>query len=644
MKPQIYLVEDEPAIATLLADRLEAFGYGVCGAARSGETALEAVSAYHPDLVLMDIGLAGDLDGIETAQSIRQRWDIPVVFLTSHGDEDTVRRARTAGAFGYLTKPFEENELHATIETVLHRHSTEQRIRSMERWLTDTLSSIGDAVVATDVEGRVTFLNPAAEALTGWRRVEATGRRIDEIQPLVHEETGAAVASPSAAALASGLVTSLEEHVAIRNRHQALIPIDGTASPIRDEHGRTSGVVVVLRDRTEAKAAEAERLGLERKLKEAQKLESLGAMAGGIAHGFNNLLTGVLGSISAVRASLSPDSPHEPELRLAEDCARRAAALCEQMLAYSGKGHFQARPLDLSTLVRETAQVLGASIDSRITLEVDLAANLPAMLGDSGQIHQLLSNLVLNAAEAIGPQGGRIRVATGTAYATEEDLAATHLAPSMPAGLYAYLDVHDDGCGIAADSLARIFDPFYTTKFTGRGLGLSAVLGIVRGHRAAIQVQSQLGRGTRFRIYFPYAAEAAQSARPKLASSAWKGHGTILVVDDEEMVRLPAQRILKRLGFDVIAVGSGSEAIDRVADPANHIRMALLDWRMPEMDGAETLAVLRQIDPQLPVLVMSGYTESQTLSSFHDGPTPAFMAKPFGVDLLTEKVRQVLGE
>ncbi|HRI18362.1 MAG TPA: response regulator, partial [Burkholderiaceae bacterium] len=236
------------------------------------------------------------------------------------------------------------------------------------------------------------------------------------------------------------------------------------------------------------------------------------------------------------------------------------------------------------------------------------------------------------------------RIATGTAYATQEDLAATHLAPTMPGGLYAYLDGQDDGCGIASDSLERIFDPFFTTKSTGRGLGLSAVLGIVRGHRAAIEVKSELGRGTRIRIHFPFAAEAAHATRPKPAATGWRGHGTILVVDDEEIVRLPAQRILKRLGFDVIAVGSGSEAIDRVADPANEIRMALLDWRMPEMDGAETLAVLRQIDPELPVLVMSGYTESQTLSSFHDGPTPAFLAKPFGVDLLTEKVRQVLGE
>ena len=386
----ILIVEDEGIIAADLAACLDDLGYQIAGEAATGEDALLQAAARRPDLVLMDIKLAGAMDGITAANRLRLEQDIPVIFLTSHADDATLDRARESQPFGYLIKPFAERELRAAIETSIFRH-------------------------------------------------------------------------------------------------------------------------------TEAKRAEEERLRVERKIQEAQKHECIGVLARGIAHDFNNALTGINGNALLCRLKLDGESPVQPFLRRIETIAMRAATLCQQMLAYAGQGKLHVTDLDASTLVLETMSLLKTST-GEARVELDLSAGLPPIRGDKTQLQQIVMSLMLNAAEAMGEDPGEIRIATGITRADQETLASAALAADLPAGHYVFIEVADSGSGIPAEIMPRIFDPFFSTKFTGRGLGLTAVLGIVRSHGGAVLVGSPPGKGATFRLLLPLQeaptalAETPQSA------------------------------------------------------------------------------------------------------------------------------------
>ncbi|HEX3774128.1 MAG TPA: ATP-binding protein, partial [Polyangiaceae bacterium] len=342
-------------------------------------------------------------------------------------------------------------------------------------------------------------------------------------------------------------------------------------------------LVGFARDVSDRVAAERHRGVLESKLLDAQKLESLGILAGGIAHDFNNLLTGILGNVSLMRLELPQNSALREHVDQIESVTVRAADLCRQLLAYSGRGRFVVQALDASELVQQTAQLLKLSIGKNATLRLDLRQALPLMEADATQIRQVVMNLVLNAAEALGERSGVISIATGALHAEEEYLRGTFLAPELSAGQYVFLEVSDNGCGMGSDTQSKIFDPFFSTKFTGRGLGLCAVLGIVRGHKGAIKVYSELGRGTTFKLLFPACAVPAREDSPRPPVVARRG--TVLVVDDEDVVRNVAARILGSFGFDVILAHDGREGVARFRERHAEISVVLMDLTMPAMDG-----------------------------------------------------------
>jgi PAS domain S-box-containing protein len=417
-----------------------------------------------------------------------------------------------------------------------------------------------------------------------------------------------------------------------------------SAVPLQDSAGNARGAVTTLQDITAQKLASRELLAVERRLQETQKLESLGVLAGGIAHDFNNLLTGILGNASLARLDLPPGHANvRASLDNLEQATLRAADLCKQMLAYAGKGRFVVQPLNLSQLVRETAELLSVSLGRKANLQLQLADGLPAFQGDSTQVRQILMNLVLNASEALGDKGGTITVRTGVVEATREYIERAKFRDQAVEGRYVLVDVSDNGCGMDAATQARIFDPFYTTKFTGRGLGLAAVLGIVRGHKGAIRVYSEQNKGTTFKVLFPAIGLSATPPEPVMQATIMeKSSGTILLVDDEEVVRQVAKKILTSSGYEVVSAADGAEAVAIFRNDSARFAAVLLDLTMPHMDGEEAFRVLKEIHPTVRVLIMSGFNEQDTISRFVGRGVAGFLPKPFSAEMLLTRLRDVL--
>ena len=378
----------------------------------------------------------------------------------------------------------------------------------------------------------------------------------------------------------------------------------------------------------------------EEKMRQAAKLESLGVLAGGIAHDFNNLLVGIMGNASMLEDYISEGTPAMELVKSLQLASDRAAKLTKQMLAYSGRGRFFVEPLDLSEQVRQIVVLIGVSIPKNVEVRLALAERLPIIEADASQIQQIVMNLVINAAEAVGPEGGWVAVSTEALSVDEDTVADFGAGGTLSHGAYVALTVADNGCGMDEETLSKIFDPFYTTKFTGRGLGLAAVSGIVRGHRGAIKVESTPGHGARFQVCLPAAAAPAPRAASGPAPE-FSGSGKVLVVDDEETVRRIARTALERAGYTVLMAADGREAVETFRREAGEIRLVALDMTMPGMSGEETLRQLREIERRVPVVVSSGYTEAEVLQRFGNN-IDGYLHKPYGIRDLARAVHAAL--
>jgi nitrogen-specific signal transduction histidine kinase/CheY-like chemotaxis protein len=398
-------------------------------------------------------------------------------------------------------------------------------------------------------------------------------------------------------------------------------------------------------DVTERHCLREESRLLERRMQESQKLESLGVLAGGIAHDFNNLLMVILGSVSLLQRELGRAHPTLAHVTQIEGASRRAADLCRQLLAYAGKGRFLLEHVSLNRLIEETTNLLQVSISKKAVLRLHLHAALPAVLADATQLRQVLMNLVINASDAVGDQPGLISISTGVVNADRGYLEAGFVPPDLPPGDYAYLEVSDSGAGMSAETQARIFEPFFTTKFTGRGLGLAAVLGIVRGHRGALKVYSELGKGSSFKLLLPAGADEPEHPRTeRTGKMAPNAGGTILVVDDEVKVREVTSRLLEGLGFRTLEAADGAEAIRIYREHARQISCVLMDLTMPRLDGAETFRELRKLQPDVRVLLMSGYNEQDAVARFVGKGLAAFIQKPFVLEELEKQLHGLLSD
>ncbi len=408
-------------------------------------------------------------------------------------------------------------------------------------------------------------------------------------------------------------------------------------SPIRDENGAVTGSIGVATDVTELRRAE-------QALVQAQKLESLGILAGGVAHDFNNLLVGILGNAGLALMDLAPTSPLYETVKDIERAGQRAAELARQMLAYSGKGKFVVQQIDLNELVGEMSQLLRASIGRGAELQHQFTPGLPPVYVDATQIRQVVMNLVVNASDALTDGKGAITMTTGLIHARPGELESAYYSPDFIEGDYVFLDVADTGRGMPAETLERIFDPFFTTKFTGRGLGLAAALGIVRGHRGAIRVWSEPGEGSRFVLLLPAAIplERASAGKAMKGPASVRATGAVIVIDDEPMVRSITSRALATMGYAPLAAASGEEGLAVIDARAPIVEAVLLDMTMPGMDGAAVLAAIRQRWPVLPVILMSGYSEQVALERVQGTAVSGFIQKPYDLDTLRRALAAAL--
>ncbi|MGY8675554.1 MAG: hybrid sensor histidine kinase/response regulator, partial [Verrucomicrobiia bacterium] len=368
-----------------------------------------------------------------------------------------------------------------------------------------------------------------------------------------------------------------------------------------------------------------------------------------IAHDFNNLLTAIIGNAGLARLDADPHSGISQSIDTIERTALRAADLCKQMLAYAGKGRFEMRPLDLNALVGETIELLKVSISKKITLDLNLLGSLPTVRADRAQMSQILMNLVINASEAIGESVGRILLTSTTRRLDRSFLSRAQNGGNLEPGNYVLLSVSDTGGGMDEATLARVFEPFFTTKFTGRGLGLAAVLGIVNSHDGALHVKSGAGEGTEFTLILPRFDEA-----PKPASlSGGESEEThdlnqtksrrILVVDDEDDVRDVTEGVLKGLGMEVVTARDGQEAVDCYQSHNGNFDLVLMDLTMPRLGGLEAFSKMREFNPAVKALLMSGYNEESATAEFADHGLVGFLQKPFRVKelraIVIEKLR-----
>jgi len=531
-----------------------------------------------------------------------------------------------------LVRPGETSafQVYTVFEDITGRKQAEEAVRNSRKQLQDIIDGSPGVIFLKDLEGRFITANQAFERFLGVTREELRGKTDYDLMTRERAEyyrendrrvaeTGEPIQIEEVADLADG-----RQHVFLASKF-----------PLRDASGRIYAVCSISTDITEMKLAEA-------RLRDAQKLESLGLLAGGVAHDFNNLLVGVIGNASLAQEMLAPDDPVVELIAGVIKTGEQAAHLTRQMLAYSGKGKFVVEALDLSALLPEISALVRPSISKKIALHFDLAPGLPPIEADRGQVQQVFMNLVLNAAEAIGSHDGLISVRTGV---EDVDKRYSHLHPEaaeLRPGRYVFLEVRDTGCGMDEATRAKIFDPFFSTKFTGRGLGLAAVSGILRGHHGAIVVTSAPGKGTTFTVLFPAGASAPRS-KTAPGDAALRGAGVILVVDDEPLVRQMAKTALERHGYTVLVAESGPVAIDVFRRYPGQISLVVLDLSMPQMSGEETLPELNKIRPGVKVVVSSGYSETEAMSMFQGQRVAGFIQKPYNSKGLAEKVKVYLG-
>jgi PAS domain S-box-containing protein len=492
----------------------------------------------------------------------------------------------------------------------LHRAKEEQRSAQLRA----IVESSDDAIVSKDLGGVITSWNRAAEKIFGYTAAEAIGQPIAMLLPpdRRHEESEILERIRR-----GGHVKHFETVRTCKGGKQ--IQVSLTVSPIFAPDGTLSGASHIARDITE-------KLEFDRQLRQTQKLESLGVLAGGLAHDFNNLLTGIMGNASLAADGLPPD--HRVRSRIQEIVAasERAALLIRQMLAYAGKGAFVLEHFDISNQVEEIVPLLRTSIPRTIDLKLKLEGALPRIEADRSQIQQLIMNLAINAAESIEGAG---------------TVAITTSARRSEAEQEVVLEVRDTGSGMDEEVRARIFDPFFTTKFTGRGLGLSAVMGIIRTHRGSISVESKPGVGSTFTVVFPAYDSPARAPAAEPAAEL-HGEGRILVVDDEELVRNMAAVTLQQYGYTVETATDGAAGVALFSRDPDGYGAVLLDLTMPVMDGDRALREIRAIRPEVPVLLSSGYSETDALARFSNHHFAGFLQKPYTGSALARKLKQLL--
>ena len=497
---RILVVEDERIVARSLRKQLTTLGYEIVACVSSGPEAIRQAGEQHPDLVLMDINLEGPMDGVDAAATITKQFRLPVIYLTAYSNKEILERAKITEPFGYILKPYEDRELHVVIEMALYKHRMDRGQQERQRWFTATLKSIGDAVIATDEEGYITYLNPLAEQLLGWKNQDAIGQSLNEVVRLIHKETRQPIQSPLAEAR-QDCKPSVDLLLIAKDSSEKAIEI--CVDHITDEKDISLGCVLVFRDVTARKH-------LEQQYRQAKKMEAIGRLAGGLAHTLNNLMTVVLGHSELMLNDMKPGDPFLSNAQEIKRSATQTAKLTKKLLAFSRKQILTLRRVDLNVVVNELAQAV-QNLQDGVRLDLSLEPALGLAKVDPDQLEEALLTLVRNACQAMA-FAGRVTIRTANVE-LGQDYTQDH--PEVQPGPYVLLAVSDTGMGMSQEAISSLFEPFYTKEFgMGAGLGLAAVYGFVKQCGGDIEVRSEMAKGTTFCLYLPREIPAAAENKP----------------------------------------------------------------------------------------------------------------------------------
>ena len=626
-KTSILIVEDEGLIARDLETRIRKAGYDVAGIVDSGEAVLKATDECCPDLVLMDIRLRGEMDGIEAARQLQLRHDIPVIYLTAHTDRETLNRAKITGPFGYLAKPVSAATLPTSIELALYKHRVEHKLRQQRAWLRTSLETMADGMIIVDQLGRIQYLNPAGETITGWTADDALDQPVGDVLRLFHPDRDSDFDATFLASLADNKPSSFPFEIKLLTRNDETTPVEGSISPSSDD-GTSVGAVITFRDTTM-------REGDERERRLVQKMQAVGRLAAGIAHDFNNVLTVILGYTNMLLAAKNEFTPLTIQaLEEIRHAGNSAATLTKQLLTFSHHRATDPRSLNLNDLIRESEQLCRSLIGETVEWITSLDASARQVYADPSQLIQVLMNLVVNARDAM-PGGGTLTVTTENI----ELETATVPGTSVPEQ-FVMLSVADTGVGIDDDLADHIFEPFFTTKADGHGtgLGLSIVHAIVTDLGGTISVNSKPGEGAMFRVFLPVARQmTARAAAPVVGireSSAVTA--TVLLVDDNSAVRELLAACLRAGGYKILEAEDGHRALDLAESYSGKIDVLVTDVMMPKIGGFDLAAQVRERLPDIAILFVSGYANTES-GQFELPARAAFLQKPFvNGDLLAQ--------
>jgi len=623
---RILVIDDEAQNREILTRRLKAEGYQV-EAVGDTDGAMAALAAQVFDLVLLDVLIPGK-DGYTFLKELRQdstKKELPVIMLSGVADVDRIAACIEAGADDYLTKPFNAVLLRARVAMCLEKKRLRDsegmvlsRLREESERLNVTLSSIGEAVISTNMDGVITLFNHGAERMLGWLNREAMGKDLYAVVPLLSAEDGDPITNLQTTVIDCGSPVAFSSGLIVKNRDGKPIPVSVRAAPMRDVNGWIRGVVLVLHDGTERERFAQEIL-------RSSKLESLSILAGGIAHEYNNILTSIFGHISLAQMEAVSEAVSY-RLRATEEAAIRAKHLTRQLLTFARGGDPIRRTIRIDDVIRQAASF--AVRNSKVQCEFSLPDILPAVDADPDQISQVIHNLVLNAEQAMNGEG------VITLYACQEVLEAER--GILKPGRYLRIAVHDTGIGIPESIITQIFDTFFTTKPHSSGLGLSAAYSIIRKHSGAIEVSSVPAEETTFHVWIPLASVADEIAPGSVPTPFG---ARILVIDDEEQIREVLQGVLELAGYEIEVAKEGKEALEKYDHAVSINRpfdMIIMDLVMPNgMGGREAIIHVRERDALIPVLVSSGYSNDPVMARFQDFGFSGVLPKPYRMrDLL----------
>lgn len=512
-------------------------------------------------------------------------------------------------------------------------HDDELR-RSEQRYRT-LFEQANDAVFLETLDGRIIDVNRRACELLGYSRKELMGLTVADITP-PEVQDGIAQSLDDLLSTGGMCLESINVH-----KDGTLVPVEVSLRVLRGDAEPL--LLTLVRDISERKRMEDERARMEEHLLHAHKAEGLGIMSAGLAHDFNNILMGIQGFAELALQGLSRHHPSRDAVERIGQATRRATALTQQLLAYAGRGHMETEAIDLDRLVDDLIDVLRSSVSKKVVIERRFEEGPPPVLGNPSNLRQLVMNLLLNAGEAIGDRPGTLTVRTGCEELTPGKAEGLLVPGDPPEGPCAVLEISDDGCGMDEETRARIFDPFFSSKRPGRGLGLAAVYGVVKRHGGALRVTSRPGEGTTLRVILPAAECATQEPAPPQAGLP-RGDETILFVDDEENVRRVAAEALGGLGYRVEFAENGAQGLDRFVRCMDQLDLVIVDVMMPVLGGVELLQELKRIRPDVKVILSSGYNELDTTRDIAQGDLAGFLQKPYSLQLLAEKVRTALDE